>query len=149
MQNRSMELVEGRGNVPLTDDQEPAHQHSLDTKADTDRHLQARPMSQCASAWCCTCSLASQQLAEPEQRSGLHTRPACCGTRYTLQLASTLCTLSAVPLQAHYDSVQQIVASTTTPNLLPRLAESLSRNTDYKPLLEALRYAMQASYAHL
>ena len=43
----------------------------------------------------------------------------------------------------------QIVASTTTPNLLPRLAESLSRNTDYKPLLEALRYAMQASYAHL
>eukprot|EP00891_Asterochloris_glomerata_P005851 jgi/Astpho2/5851/Aster-x1326 len=40
---------------------------------------------------------------------------------------------------AHYDSVQQIVASTTTPNLLPRLAESLSRNTDYKPLLEALR----------
>ena len=54
-----------------------------------------------------------------------------------------------VPLQAHYDSVQQIVVSTTTPNLLPRLAESLSRNTDYKPLLEALRYSLQASYAHL
>ena len=54
-----------------------------------------------------------------------------------------------VPMQAHYDSVQQIVAGTTTPNLLPRLAESLSRNTDYKPLLEALRSAMQASYAHM
>ena len=46
MQNRSMELVEGRGNVPLTDDQEPAHQHSLNTKADTDRHLQARLVHQ-------------------------------------------------------------------------------------------------------
>ncbi len=59
MQNRSMELVEGRGNVPLTDDHEAAHQPSLDTKADTDRHLQARPTPQCASAWCCPCSLGS------------------------------------------------------------------------------------------
>ena len=72
-------------------------------------------------------------------------------TRYTTQLASPAVHAKRwpVPLQAHYDSVQQIVASTTTPNLLPRLAESLSRNTDYKPLLEALRYAMQASSAHL
>ena len=56
MQNRSMELAEGRGAVPQTDGQEPTHQRSLDTKADTDRHLQARPTPHCASAWCCTWS---------------------------------------------------------------------------------------------
>lgn len=88
---------------------------------------------------------------EPGQQLGLHITSACCGAHCTMQVSSppVRIELWPVPLQAHYDSVQQIVASTTTPNLLPRLAESLSRNTDYKPLLEALRYAMKASSAHL
>ena len=42
-------------------------------------------------------------------------------------------------LTAHYESVQAISTTTTTPSLLPMLLQSLVRNTDYKPLLDELR----------
>lgn len=42
-------------------------------------------------------------------------------------------------LVTHFDSVQTISTTTTTPSLLPMLSQSLIRNTDYKPLLEQLR----------
>lgn len=42
-------------------------------------------------------------------------------------------------LTAHYESVQGISTTTTTPSLLPMLLQSLVRNTDYKPLLDELR----------
>ena len=43
----------------------------------------------------------------------------------------------------HFESVQSISTSTTTPSLLPVLLQSLTRTTDYKPLLELLRSALQ------
>lgn len=42
-------------------------------------------------------------------------------------------------LGAHFESVQAISTSTTTPSLLPMLLQSLIRNTDYQPLLDELR----------
>ncbi len=42
-------------------------------------------------------------------------------------------------LVTHFESVQAISTTTTTPSLLPMLLQSLTRNTDYKPLLEVLR----------
>lgn len=42
-------------------------------------------------------------------------------------------------LVTHFDSVQTISTTTTTPSLLPMLLQSLIRNTDYKPLLDRLR----------
>ena len=42
-------------------------------------------------------------------------------------------------LITHFESVQAISTSTTTPSLLPVLLQSLTRTTDYKPLLELLR----------
>lgn len=42
-------------------------------------------------------------------------------------------------LVTHFESVQAISTTTTTPSLLPMLLQSLTRNTDYKPMLEVLR----------
>lgn len=42
-------------------------------------------------------------------------------------------------LITHFESVQAISTSTTTPSLLPVLLQSLTRTTDYKPLLQLLR----------
>lgn len=42
-------------------------------------------------------------------------------------------------LVTHFESVQTISTTTTTPSLLPMLLSSLIRNTDYKALLESLR----------
>ena len=48
-------------------------------------------------------------------------------------------------LVTHFDSVQAISTTTTTPSLLPMLLQSLTRNTDHKPLLELLRSGTFAS----
>ena len=48
-------------------------------------------------------------------------------------------------LVTHFESVQAISTTTTTPSLLPMLLQSLTRNTDHKPLLELLRSGTIAS----
>jgi len=48
-------------------------------------------------------------------------------------------------LVTHFESVQAISTTTTTPSLLPMLLQSLTRNTDHKPLLELLRSGTLAS----
>ena len=48
-------------------------------------------------------------------------------------------------LVTHFESVQAISTTTTTPSLLPMLLQSLTRNTDHKPLLELLRSGTPAS----
>lgn len=48
-------------------------------------------------------------------------------------------------LVTHFESVQAISTTTTTPSLLPMLLQSLTRNTDHKPLLELLRQGGMAA----
>lgn len=93
-----------------------------------------------------------EELQERDERDALHFQPPDVmpqpppANESTPVSAATIQQDADRHLGAHFESVQAISTSTTTPSLLPMLLQSLIRNTDYQPLLDELRQGGMSSH---